>query len=247
MKTAVYSGTRNLYPDMVTAAKTLVMHSSVEKIYFLIEDDKFPEKLPPIIETINVSGQQFFPKRGANFRTQFSYMSLLRACYTKILPESIDKVLQLDVDTIVTDDIDELWEVDLTGKWFAAVLEDKSTYKPYGPVYYNIGVAMFNLAQIREDFADDLMIYTLNTQKMPYIDQDVWNLFGRDKSVQIPGRFNESRVTHLSDNPAVVHYAGIKDWQTNPEAHRANYLADARKLTWKDVLHGKDSDCRTDL
>lgn len=223
---------------MVTAAKTLVKHSSVEKIYFLIEDDTFPEKLPPIVETINVSGQQFFPQRGVNFRTPFSYMSLLRVCYTKILPESVDKILQLDVDTIVTDDIDELWDVDLEGKWFAAVLEDKSTYKPFGPVYYNIGVTMFNLKQIREEFADDLMIYTLNTRKMPYIDQDAWNMYWQTKAVQIPGRFNESRVTHVSDRPAVVHYAGIKNWQNDPQIDRVEYLEEARKLTWKEVLHG---------
>ena len=41
MRAAVYSGSRNLYPHMVTAAKSLVANSSVEKIYFLIEDDKF--------------------------------------------------------------------------------------------------------------------------------------------------------------------------------------------------------------
>lgn len=238
MKAAVYSGTRNLYPDMVTAAKTLVKHSSVDKIYFLIEDDKFTEKLPDIIETINVSGQQYFPKRGANFRTQFPYMSLLRVCYTKILPESVEKVLQLDVDTIVADDVDELWDVDLEGKWFAAVMEDRSVYKPFGPVYYNIGVAMFNLKQIREDFADDLMIYMLNTQKFPYIDQDVWNMHRYGKDVQIPGRFNESRVTHISDRPAIVHYAGVKNWQDNEEMDRHEYLTEARKLKWEDVLRG---------
>ena len=239
MKAAVYSGTRNLYPDMVTAAKTLVKHSSVEKIYFLIEDDKFPEKLPDMIETVNVSGQQYFPKRCANFRTPFSYMSLLRVCYTKILPKNVEKILQLDVDTIVADDIDELWDVDLEGKWFAAVLEDKSTYKPFGPVYYNIGVAMFNLAQIREDFADDLMIYTLNTRKLPYIDQDVWNMHRYGKDVQIPGRFNESSVTHISEHPAIVHYAGVKGWQKNEEGmDRREYLTEARKLKWEDVLRG---------
>ena len=35
MKAAVYSGTRNLYHAMVTAAKSLVANSSVDKIYFL--------------------------------------------------------------------------------------------------------------------------------------------------------------------------------------------------------------------
>ena len=55
MRTAVYTGTRNLYPFMVAAAKSLLIHSNVEKIYFLIEDDVFPYELPSEIVTINVS------------------------------------------------------------------------------------------------------------------------------------------------------------------------------------------------
>ena len=141
MKAAVYSGTRNLYKGMVTAAKSLTHNSSVDRIYFLIEDDVFPEKLPSHIETLNVSGQKFFPKNGGNYRTSFTYMSLLRVCYTKLFPD-LDRVLQLDVDTVCVDNVDALWDVDLTGKWYAAVEEHLSTYKPYGPKYYNIGVAV---------------------------------------------------------------------------------------------------------
>jgi hypothetical protein len=40
---------------MVHAAKSLLMYSNVEKIYFLIEDDEFPYELPPEIECKNVS------------------------------------------------------------------------------------------------------------------------------------------------------------------------------------------------
>ena len=118
MKAAVYSGTRNLYADMVTAAKSLIANSSVEKVFFLIEDETFPYELPEIIETMNVSGQRFFTKGGANFRTNFTYMSLLRVCYTKLFPD-LDKVLQLDVDTIVCDSLKPIWEMDLTRKWIA--------------------------------------------------------------------------------------------------------------------------------
>ena len=53
-KVAVYCGTKNLYNDMFIAANSLMVHSSVDKIYFLIEDDKFPYLLPNIIECINV-------------------------------------------------------------------------------------------------------------------------------------------------------------------------------------------------
>ena len=55
IKAAAYCGTRNLYPNMITAAKSLLLHSDVEKIYFLTEDDDFPLTLPPKTENINIS------------------------------------------------------------------------------------------------------------------------------------------------------------------------------------------------
>ena len=54
MRAAVYCGTRNLYKNMVIAAKSLLIHSNVEKIYFLTEDDSFPLILPPKTENINI-------------------------------------------------------------------------------------------------------------------------------------------------------------------------------------------------
>lgn len=246
MKAAVYSGTRNLYPDMVTAAKSLVHNSAVDKVYFLIEDERFPEELPPIIETLDVSGQKFFPRNGANWKTQFTYMSLLRVCYTKLLP-GLDKVLQLDVDTVVVDNIDALWDVKLDGKWFAAVEEKLSTYKPYGPKYYNIGVAMFNLDQVRKDGIDDMLISFLNMNQVPYIDQDAWNGCGIGHDVELPLRYNETVVTGFTETPAIVHFAGIKKWQTSSRACRREYLKKYREMTWEEALRGKNTDCRTNV
>lgn len=246
MRAAVYSGTRNLYPDMVTAAKSLLHNGGADKIFFLIEDDHFPEWLPPHIETMNVSGQAFFPKNGANFKTSFTYMSLLRVCYTKLLPD-LDKVLQLDCDTIVLDSLDELWNLNMNGKWFAAVEEHHSTYKPYGPVYFNIGVAMFNLDQIRTDHADEACIRFLNTVKVPYIDQDAWNRYGVGKAIKLPVRYNETIVTGYTEDPAVVHFAGFKNWQNNVRAPRREYLKRYREMSWEEVLNGKNTDRSTDI
>ena len=246
MKAAVYSGTKNLYCDMVTAAKSLVANSSVDKVFFLIEDKTFPYDLPDIVETMDVSGQRFFAKGGANFQTSFTYMSLLRVCYTKLFPD-LDKVLQLDVDTVVVDDIDFLWDVNLKGKWFAACREPLSSWKPYGPVYYNIGVAMFNLGQIRKDCIDERLIDFLNTVKVPYIDQDAWNRFGVNRAVDLPARFNESIVTGFSEEPAIVHFAGLKDWQTNLKACRREYLKKYREMSWEDVLYVKNSRSCSDV
>ena len=247
MKTAVYSGTRNLYPAMVTAAKSLLSNSTVEQIIFLIEDDKFPDKLPSQIKTLNVSNQTFFPVSCVNIKTPFSYMALIRACYTKLFPD-LDKVLQLDVDTIVVDNIDELWEINLTNKYLAAVEEYLSTWKPFSKKYYNIGVAMFNLDEIRKDHIDDQMISYLNRVTAKYVDQDACNKWMTRKSVDLPVRFNETIVTGFTDNPAIVHYAGFKEWESNPRVSRREYIRKYREMSWKEVLkNGKRTDRSSDL
>ena len=241
MKAVVYAGTRNLYPDMETAAKSLLKHTKVDRIYFLIEDDEFPgaERLPDIIRTVNVGHQEFFPETCVNIHTGFTYMSLMRVCYSKLFPE-LDKILQLDVDTIVADDLSALWEMDRDGTWLAATYEERSHFRPYGPKYYNVGVAIFNLAQIRKDGADDMAIRMLNEEEVPYIDQDAWNKLGiaADKIVELPIRYNESIVTGKTETPAIVHFAGYRNWQTTGTMFRKEYLDAYRRKTWEEILHG---------
>lgn len=40
-RVVVYAGDRNVYPDMLTATKSLLMHNRIDKVYLLIEDDDF--------------------------------------------------------------------------------------------------------------------------------------------------------------------------------------------------------------
>lgn len=245
MKEAVYSGTRNLYPHMVTAAKSLIANSGVGKVHFLIEDEEFPYDVPDIIETIDVSSQGYFHKNGPNMKTQFTYMALLRVCYAKLLTET-DKVLQLDVDTVVVDDIDALWDYDMRDAWFAAVGEPpryvnghRTDYKPWGERYYNVGVAMFNLAQIRKDRIDDLLIHALNTEYLRYIDQDAWDKYGNTRCIDLPTRYNESMVTGYTDDPAIVHYAGYGNgWFESDfrECPRLEHVRKYREMTWGEAM-----------
>ena len=53
-KIVAYCGTRNIYPDMEVAAKSLLYNTPVDRIHFLIEDDSFPTKLPDIFTVQNV-------------------------------------------------------------------------------------------------------------------------------------------------------------------------------------------------
>lgn len=248
-RVAVYSGTRNLYDAMDAAARSLIANSSVERVYFLIEDDEFPHELPDIVETVNVREQHWFAPHGPNMKTQFTYMALLRVCYTKILPKA-KRVLQLDVDTVVVDDIDALWAMDMREAWFAAVREPeryvdtsegkvRTDYKPWGERYYNIGVAMFNLEQIRKDRIDDFLIHALNTEQLPYIDQDAWDKYGNDRCIDLDRRYNESIVTGYTDNPAIVHYAGYgNDWLLAgcKSCPRLEYARKYREMSWDEAM-----------
>ena len=236
MRAAVYTGTRNLYEHMMPAMKSLLCNSEVDKIYLLIEDDSFPYPLPPEAETINVSNQKWFKKDGPNNDTQFKPLCLMRAAYTKVLPKEVDKILQLDVDTVVVRNIDRLWDVDLSGKYFAAVPELKGDYRPYGPVYYNAGVMMLNLDEIRKDKMDDTLIEFLNTEKVPYIDQDAWNKYGTDKAAALNVAYNECFVTGYTSRPRIVHFAGFKDWTTNRSMWRREYLDQYDRMTLESIL-----------
>ena len=241
-KYVVYAGTPNLYEQMVWAAKSLVAHTKIDHIWFLIEDDEFPYELPDFITCINVKDyeERQFPPWGKNSNTHFTKMALVRCCYSELLPE-VDVILQLDVDTIVLDDISPIWETDLTGKWFAACHEAYSGYDPYhSGHYYNVGVCLFNLEQMRKDNAQAQVVNWINTTRANCVEQDALNKLGamHGRATDLPMRYNENRACGYTDNPAIQHYLGYMDWLTNPNLPRREYLKLYRDKTWQEVIDG---------
>lgn len=208
----VYAGTRNLYPAMKGAIRSLLEHNPDAKVYILAEDDAVPFDLPCTV--INVSGQTYFPPDNPNMKSQFTYMAMIRLCTPELIQE--DRVIQLDVDTIVCDSLEPIWNIDMTGKWVAWCEEKYGRWKPFGEPYYNFGVAVLNLKQMRESNGVKLMVHELNCNQFPFIDQDVMNLYAvPDRCIDLPSRYNESFCCGYSEHPAIVHYAGYPDWYTN--------------------------------
>ena len=223
----VYAASRKLYPVLPMAYMSLLKHNPEAAVVCLIEDDELPYEVPWNVGTVNVSGQEWFGEDCVNIKTSFTYLSLMRVCYTKLFP-GYDRVLQLDVDTIVNDNLMPIWKIDMDGKYFAAVPEHLSHWKPYGKDYRNVGVCLFNLKQMRADGVDDELIRFLNTNKVPYIDQDALNWLnaekGGDKALTLGVRYNECFVTGETLRPAVVHAAGCRNWFSNlDEQYRGGY------------------------
>ena len=213
-KVAAYCGTRNLYPHMLTAAKSLMINSSIDKIYFMIEDDKFPFLLPKCIECINVVNQTYFKPDGPNFRSQFTYMALIRAALTKLLPDE-DLVLSLDVDTIIDQNIDELWDIDMTNKYIAGVTEPKRSTGSF--LYLNFGVVLLNLKLLRDNKLDNNMIYCLNRFHYQFDVQDCHNDKCQGHIYKLDNKYNATPFCGKITERKIIHYAGIKNWYNEKE------------------------------
>ena len=214
MRAAVYCGTRNVYQDMIPSMKSLLIHSNVDKIYFLIEDDTFPYELPPEVECINVSGQQWFKSDCINMKNRCSYMVLLRVVFCQIFPH-LDRILTIDNDTIVRENLSELWELNLNNYYIAGCQEPQKS-KP-NLTYINMGVAMINLKKWREDGLDKKLVEDLHTYYFEETEQTAINMACQGHILVLNHMYNRNNYTGLQlGKEKIIHYAAVKDWQKLP-------------------------------
>lgn len=227
MKCAAYCGTRNIYRDMERSARSLVANSDVDRVYFFIEDDEFPCEVPEIIECVNVSNQTYFPNDGANMRSQYTYMALMRAALYKLLPD-VDKVLSLDCDTIVVKEISPIWDIDVSDSYFAATPESWCKNRP-GFDYCNIGVALLNLEKLRDGKGDEI-VDVLNRHYFRWVDQDAYNFLCQGRITPMDSMYNKNNWVADCRTPRIMHYAGFDNWRENVEVHRY------RDMPWSKVM-----------
>ncbi len=218
MKYAVYFGSRAIYDDMIPAVKSLLAHSDVDKVFLLIEDPVYPHPLPSCVEAIDISGlvPKIFDPNGPNYKSNWTYIGLIRAALTKVFPD-IDRILSIDCDTIVIDDISELWDIDLEGCYFAAVKEPHLSNASH-ILYTNVGVTLFDLKKLREDKKDDELIHALDTELFWFVSQDVLNSRCVGKVKELPPMYNCCDYTVPSFQKKIIHYAGNRYWRDYPLA-----------------------------
>lgn len=217
-KIAVYTGSSNIYDDMVTCAKSLVAHSDVDKIHFLIEDDDFPFDIPSdLIETRNVSKQEYFDYWGPNMKSKFTYFAMMRAALAYEFKD-YSRILSMDCDTICIRDVSHIWELPIDDYYFAASREAHRSIA--GMLYTNVGVALMNLDKQRINNKAAEYIDVLNRQKFDYIDQDVMNYLSQGYIYDMNSEFNANEWTNPCQNPRVLHFAGVSRdlWHRHPKA-----------------------------
>ena len=203
---AVYAGTRTVYGMMACAAKSLLAHTRMDSVWFLIEDDVFPDELPDVIHTKNVSGQTWFDPDGPNYQSHWTYMTLVRLALPELLPDA-SRVLWLDIDTIVYDDIGDLFDIDMDNCYVAMVREPKRCHFPFR--YFNAGVCLMDLDAIRADQIHKKWMRVVNTEPLTAPDQDAINLICQGEIYELGPEWNSAGViTQDAAEPLIKHFAG---------------------------------------
>ena len=228
LKHAVYCGTRKVYEQMETAAKSLVANTPVDCVHFLIEDAEFPHPLPDFVHVHDVSAQTWFDRNGPNAKTGWTWMVLMRAALCHVLPD-VDRVLSLDVDTICHRDASEVWELPIEDCYYAAVSENHKSGN--GLQYCNMGVCLFNLKKLRDGKADEV-IQVINKRKYSWPEQDVLNYLCQGRIYEMPKRFNDMPFNGPVEEPVITHYAGQRNDQWTGDREPMRYAS----MSWHEAV-----------
>ncbi len=177
-----------------------------------------------------------------NINTSHNYVSKT-AMIKFLLPQifaDIDKILYLDGDMIVQREIEYLFDTDISNKYAAVVTDMLWTYKHKHHIdlnlntYFNSGMMLLNLNQMRKDDITQKLIYNKEHEKYHYfMDQDALNISFNNNIVNLPLKYNflllnftlkemanfyKTDIKEMSEiikSPAIVHFAGdLKPWST---------------------------------
>ena len=125
-----------------------------------------------------------------------------------------DKVLFLDCDTIVEHDISALWDIDLLGYYYAAVpqTDDGRDGLFTRGSYFNLGVLLCNLAELRADGKDTQIITALNEHDYEFCEQDAITQLCEGRIYPLLGRYNVSNYTVHDTEVYIRHFAAEGGW-----------------------------------
>jgi lipopolysaccharide biosynthesis glycosyltransferase len=161
--------------------------------------------------------------------------------YRIFLPEllpDVDRALYLDIDTLAVDSLAPLWELDLDGRYLAAVtnvperhmLQHAEQLGLGAPQdYFNSGVLLMNLELMRRDRCSEaLRACALNGRgRLLWPDQDTLNLVLGHRRLALHPRWNlmnsvrafpwsaellgQAAVEEAIARPAIVHFEGPRE------------------------------------
>ncbi len=257
----VYTGTRNVYTNIEVAAKSLLCNTPVDRVFFCIEDDTFPSQLLDIVTVKNIPANDWFDPGGPNYRSSWTYMAFLRLAFPKVFDE-YDQVLYLDSDTLVLQDISDILGMNLGRYYFAMAQEDIGDIPleilhsfadtPNGLLkcqsdnprpdfcvrpYYNSGVLLMNLRELRRTGKDDELMQEINTVRHQYPDQDTINLLCHGRILPLPAECNVIPAL-FPDFPQ--EHIRIKHFASDKPLWKSSLWQYYKRMPWDKVMENQN-------
>lgn len=128
--------------------------------------------------------------------------ALLKFVLPELLPD-YDRVLYMDGDLVVLEDLSELYHTDLGDSYLASVTDSgimytSSKYVSSVQRYFNSGVMLLNLQQMRADGLTEVLIQAKKNMKdSSLMDQNVLNCVCDGRTTPLPVRYNLLAVNLL--------------------------------------------------
>ena len=230
-------------------------NSGVFENYFVVIEDFESEELKVAInyfhEKYNIELTTLDTKN-LKFETSdlYSMLPISPATYyrlflAELLPREIHKALYLDADTIILGKLEEIFQQDFVENYLLAVPESKFVVDSapktlvsrnlIGNEYFNTGVIFIDILKWRSESVTIKLMKTamLHKENIWYYDQDILNIFFRDRIGELESQYNVFRASKkLSLKPKIIHYAGpVKPWHLfNSHPYRSEYKF-YRKMT----------------
>ena len=134
----------------------------------------------------------------AQVRKKWILDSYCRLFLGTILPKEVERVLYLDCDTLCDGDLNELWDLDLQGKYCAAVTDalGENYYALFKmndtSRYCNSGMVLFDLKKWRDNAMEDVVARYVREHDgyVFFMEQSVMNIVLQDKIFILHPKYN---------------------------------------------------------
>lgn len=205
--------------------------------------DTIKQLLKPFLVEI-----EFLSVNNTNFNSKFLSLwpvsTLYRLNLERFFQEKIKKLLYIDCDMLVLDDVAKLFCEDIGINYIGAVQHD------FGIDYFNAGLMIVNLEAWRENSLSQKMLdyYNTNAASIKFHDQDVLNMFCKNRWYHLDKRWNAASFNfiHAGKNilkylyllkPRIFHFSGPEKrvWEAGARhPYKWLYASYALKAGWVD-------------
>lgn len=251
----IFFSINNQYaPYLSVAILSIVDHASSNNHYHIIVlEQDLSEKNKHILTELGTDNVKITFTRindsdlqkqmvGEHTKLKGDYFTLTiyyRLFIAKIFPQ-FDKALYMDADIVCNTDIANLYNIDLKDNFLAAAHDTFAADYPQTvryaedvigiPIdkYFNSGILVLNLKQLRNHDFTDHFLHLLNKYHFDIMapDQDYLNVICRNHVLHLPQKWNTMPTIHGEKvtDPRIIHYALFgKPWHYDHVANE-NYF-----------------------